>query len=154
MYQNLNDNERRRFIRHPMCFPLKYKVLKRGFFVSLKEELVRTKNISEGGLLFCAKKAAEVNSLLSIKIPFQEKMFNVHARVIRCARVAGSQLFDIGVSFQRYNDAFRVKLIEQLYLISEYRDLRSMQLGKEVTLEDASREWIQRYSKRFARLYW
>ena len=62
--------------------------------------------------------------------------------------------FNVVVSFCRYSDAFKVKLIEQLYLISEFRDLQSMKLGKEISLEDASREWIKRYSDRFSRLYW
>jgi hypothetical protein len=29
-----------------------------------------------------------------------------------------------------------------------------MQLGRQVSLEEASREWIKRYSERFKRMYW
>lgn len=151
--ENKTD-ERRRFIRHPMCFPLKYKVLNQGLVNIFKEEVASTKNISEGGLLFCSQKPTQIDSLVAIKIPFQNKIFSIKAKVIHCVSIKDSKLFDIGVSFMRYNDAFKVKLIEQLYLISEYRDLRSMQLGREISLEEASQEWIKRYSKRFARMYW
>jgi hypothetical protein len=65
-----------------------------------------------------------------------------------------ARLYNIGVSFYRFSDAFKVKLIEQIYLIDEYRILRSVQLGHDISLKEASEEWIKRYSKRFARLYW
>ena len=68
--------------------------------------------------------------------------------------IENKDLFNVGVSFYRYSDAFKVKLVEQLYLIDEYRMLRSLQLGHELSMQKASEEWIKRYSKRFARLYW
>ena len=148
------SNERRKFFRHPMCFPLKYRVVNKGLISRFKEEAVSTKNINQGGLLFCSKNPTEVGAIISIKIPFQAKIFNVKAKVVHCTPLKNSDLFDVGVSFLRHNEAFKVKLIEQLYLISEYRDLTSVQLGREISLEEASREWIKRYSKRFARLYW
>jgi hypothetical protein len=143
--------EKRRFIRHPMCFPLQYKAVAK---ISVPEEAVTTKNIGRGGLLFSATQAAREGAIILIKIPFLDKLFHVKAKVVWCDKVFGQELYDVGVAFQRVNDAFKVKLIEQLYLISEYRDLRSMQLGHEISLEEASREWIKRYSKRFKRLYW
>jgi hypothetical protein len=87
-------------------------------------------------------------------MPFQNKVFNVRAKVVHCDKSAETSLYNIGASFHRLSAAYKVKLIEQLYLISEFRDLRSIQLGREVTLEKASKEWIKRYSERFKRLYW
>ncbi|MBN2097011.1 MAG: PilZ domain-containing protein [Candidatus Omnitrophica bacterium] len=151
MSQAHNGIERRRFIRHPICFPLKYKVSKKGL---AQEESSTTINVSQGGLLFSAKRPVDINSLVAIRIPFQDKIFNVQAKVVHCRRSPEAKLYNIGVCFQRFADAFKVKLIEQMYLIMEYRDLRSMQLGREISLQEASREWIKRYSKRFNRLYW
>jgi hypothetical protein len=45
-------------------------------------------------------------------------------------------------------------MIEQIYLIAEYRDLLILQTGKDVSMEQASFEWIKRYSDRFRRMYW
>lgn len=146
--------ERRRFIRHPLCFPLTYRVLKRDKLIPVKERKSTTINISMGGLLFSAKHPVSVGSMIQIQMPFQDKIFNVKGKVVRCADSAETKLHNIGVSFYRLQDAFKVKLVEQIYLISEFRDLWSMQLGKEVTMEEASREWIKRYSERFKRLYW
>ncbi|MBD3264410.1 MAG: PilZ domain-containing protein [Candidatus Omnitrophica bacterium] len=153
MNKNNTGGERRRFIRHPMCFPLKYKVLKRGFSKK-REDYSSTKNISRGGLLFPSRYAVEPGSLILLKMPFQDKIFKVRGKVLHCNISQDTNLYEIGVSFQRYSDAFKVRLVEQLYLISEYRDLRAMQTGKDISLQEASREWISRYSKRFQRLYW
>ena len=147
-------SERRRFMRHPMCFPLRYKVVKKGSVKEAKEKKSTTINIGRGGLLFSTKHSVELGSVILVKIPFEDKTFNIKAKVVHCSRPSDSKLYNVGVCFLRFNEAFKVKLIEQMYLISEYRDLRSIQLGREVSLQEASKEWIKRYSKRFQRLYW
>jgi len=148
--------ERRRFIRHPINFPLEYKILisKKSERDSCRGMKSSTINISKGGLLFLAKKPVREDSLVNIRLPFQDKIFSVRAKVVHCAKSMDSSLYNVGVSFYRFTDAFKTKLVEQLYLISEYRDLRSIQLGREMSMEEASKEWIKRYSDRFRRLYW
>ncbi len=148
--------EKRHFIRHPICFPVAYRIIERskGSQAKGKERSSSTINISLGGLLFSAKQAVDIGALILLKLPFQDKIFNVRARVVHCEKSMSVALYNIGVSFYRIQDAFKTKLIEQIYLISEFRDLRSMQFGREVSLEEASREWIKRYSARFRRLYW
>ncbi|MBN2453791.1 MAG: PilZ domain-containing protein [Candidatus Omnitrophica bacterium] len=146
-------NECRKFIRHPLCFPLSYKVLEAASLAK-KEERSTTINISMGGLLFAARKPVKVGSTILIKMPFQDKVFNVRARVAHCNLNPETKLHNIGATFHRLSAAYKVKLVEQLYLISEFRDLRSIELGREVSLEKASKEWIERYSARFRRLYW
>lgn len=148
------NNERRRFIRHPMCFPLAFSVIKGTLGKNTKAKKSATKNISRGGLLFSSKEKVEPEALIQIRIPFQNKIFKVKAKVVRCDKSSDTSLYDIGVKFSRPKEAFKVKLIEQMYLISEYRDLQSMQLGRELSLQEASREWIKKYSERFSRLYW
>jgi c-di-GMP-binding flagellar brake protein YcgR len=147
-------SERRRFIRHPLCFPLAYDVIGSTPTKSAAEKKSTTINISMGGILFASKKSVDPGSAIMLKMPFQNKVFNVRAKVVRCEKSPETKLYNIGASFHRLSAAYKVKLIEQLYLISEFRDLRSVQLGREITLERASREWINRYSERFKKLYW
>lgn len=155
---NCPAKDKRRFIRHPMCFPLSFKVIKKGaagFFArGNREEYTSTINVGRGGLLFPATRPVAESTVISIKIPFENKMFKVKAMVVHCVKDRSSGLYNIGVCFHRVEDAFKVKLIEQMYLISEYRDLRSIQLGRNISLEEASEDWIKRYSERFQRLYW
>jgi c-di-GMP-binding flagellar brake protein YcgR len=147
-------SERRRFIRHPLCFPLTYDVVGSTPLKNAEEKKSTALNISMGGILFASKKPVRSGSVIVLKMPFQNKVFNVRAKVVHCDKSPETSLYNIGASFHRLSAAYKVKLIEQLYLISEFRDLRSIQLGREVTLEKASREWIKRYSARFKRLYW
>ena len=146
--------ERRHFIRHPLSLPLVYKVIKRMKDPGWKDLRSETINVSVGGLLFPAKHSVEPNSMIEIKMPFENKTFNFKAKVIRCVNNPETKLYDIAVSFFRLHEAFKAKMIEQIYLISEYRDLLNLQLSKEISLEEASRKWIKRYSERFKRLYW
>jgi len=154
MAKTKKNIEKRRFMRHPMCFPLAYNVLRKGKIPRLKGVKSKTINVSRGGLLFSAKEGVKTNSLILINIPFQNKTFKIKAKVVHCRKDLDTNLYNVGVAFSRPNEAFKVKLIEQMYLISEYRDLRSIELGKDMSLQEASGEWIARYSKRFKRLYW
>ena len=146
--------EQRRFIRHPVSLPLKYKVTGEEYLDKNKSRNSLTKNISRGGLLFTAKRPVKAESLIAIRMPFQEKIFDVRAKVVHCTRDFKGKLYNIGVCFQNPDEAFKVRLIEQMYLICEYRDLRSVQLGKNISLQDASLEWIKKYSEKFQKLYW
>jgi c-di-GMP-binding flagellar brake protein YcgR len=154
--------EYRHFIRHPVCLPLSYQVIEKGPKKDLKtdskkdQEDVRsqTTNISLGGLLFPSKHSIDPESRIVIKMPFENKVFNVKAQVVRCMLNSETKLYDIAVNFLRTQEAFKAKMIEQIYLIAGYRDMLRIQSGKEVSLEEASRKWIKRYSARFKRLYW
>lgn len=118
-----------------------------------KPERTETVNVSEGGLMFLSKKDVAEDTIIKLQMPLYDKVFTIKAKVVHTQKDE-SGLFRVGVSFVSYADAFKVKLIEQIYLIEEYRVLRSLQLGKEMTLQEASREWIKRYSDRFEKLYW
>lgn len=146
--------ERRHFIRHPISLPLVYKVMKQQAGRSQQDLRSETINLSVGGLLFPAKHSVQPNSMIQIKMPFENKTFNLKAKVVRCVSNPETKLYDVAVSFFRLHEAFKAKMIEQIYLISEYRDLLSLQAGKEIPLEEASKKWIKRYSERFKRLYW
>ena len=146
--------ERRHFIRHPVSLPLVYKVIHPGLGQSREDLRAQTSNVSVGGLLFPGKHSVRPNSMIAIQMPFEDKVFNVKAKVIRCVNNPETRLYDIAVSFFRFHEAFKAKMIEQIYLISEYRDLLILQSGKEVSLAEASRKWVKRYSERFKRLYW
>jgi len=146
----LHMKERRHFIRHPICYPLEFEHASNKM-----GEKTKTLNVSEGGLLFLSKHPLKESEIIILKMPVQDKVFRVKAKVMHVTKDSENKdLFNVGVSFYRYSDAFKVKLVEQLYLIDEYRILRSLQLGHELSMQKASEEWIKRYSKRFARLYW
>ncbi|MDP8266283.1 MAG: PilZ domain-containing protein [Candidatus Aceula meridiana] len=150
----MSKTEKRQFIRHPLSLPLSYEVIDSEGNIIKEKNQSKTDNLSLGGLLFSGKNPVDIDSVILIKMPFEDKLFNVQAKVVRCVRNAETNIFDIAVSFFRLREAFKVKMIEQIYLISEYRDLLMLQAGEEVSLEEASHKWVKRYSKRFKKLYW
>ena len=141
-------SDRRHFIRHLLVTPLEFVVADDD-----DPEKTETVDVSEGGLMFLSRKDVAGGSIIRLQMPLYDKVFSIKAKVVHTQRDE-SGLFRVGVSFESYADAFKVKLIEQIYLIEEYRVLRSLQLGKEMTLQEASKEWIKRYSDRFEKLYW
>ena len=141
-------SDRRHFIRHLLVTPLEFVVADED-----KPEKTETVNVSEGGLMFLSRKDVVEGSIIRLQMPLYDKVFSIKAKVVHTQKDE-SGLFRVGVSFVSYADAFKVKLIEQIYLIEEYRVLRSLQLGEEMTLQEASKEWIKRYSDRFEKLYW
>jgi len=145
----MSQKERRRFIRHLLVSPLEYQVEENGRF-----EPSQTIDVGEGGLLFLGKTEVPQGSVINIQMPLYEKTFRIKAQVVHVTKDGETGLYRIGVAFTNYSDAFKVKLIEQIYLIEEYRVLRSLQLGRDVSLQEASADWIQRYSERFKKLYW
>ena len=142
--------EKRKFIRHPVCIPLEFQRIKEGKR-KLKAETV---NLSLGGLLFLSRSKIAVGTEIIVSLPFRDKVFHIHGRVMRCETEGHSKLYSVGIEFLRVSDAFKVKLVEQLHLIDEYRCLRCIQLNRDVTLKEASQEWIRKYSEQFRKLYW
>lgn len=146
--------EFRHFIRHSLRLPLSFKVINPGPAESKEEVRCETINVSMGGLLFPSQNPVKTGAGILIRMPFEGKLFSIKAKVVRSARNTRTKLYDVAVRFPRSKDAFKVKMIEQIYLIAEYRDLLSLQQGVDVSLEEASREWIKRYAERFSRLHW
>ena len=151
----MEQKERRRFIRHLLVSPLEFQIEKEAEAdKDQKTERSETIDVSEGGLLFMSRQEVVEGMTITLNMPLYDKVFKIKANVVHVSKEEATGLYKVGVSFISYVDAFKVKLIEQIYLIEEYRVLRSLQLGKEMTLQDASKEWIKRYSERFQKLYW
>jgi len=145
-----SEKEKRRFVRHPVSYPLEVE-----YAPKKTNERSQTLNISKGGLLFLSKRNLRPGKIVVLKLPLQDKLFKIKAKVEHTSKDKESpDLYRIGVSFYRYADAFKVKLIEQIYLIDEYRAIRSIESSRDLSFKEASDEWIKRYSKRFDRMFW
>ena len=108
--------EFRRFIRHPLSLPLSYRVIEKDQEKDQESIRSQTINISLGGLLFPSKQPVDPEAKIEIKMPFENKVFNVKAQVVRCVQNSETKLFDIAVNFTRTQEAFKAKMIEQIYL--------------------------------------
>jgi len=60
--------------------------------------------------------------------------------------------FHIQVGFESYDEAFRLRMIEQVCHIETYREELYRQQGRRLCYENAAQEWIERYANAFPTL--
>jgi PilZ domain len=133
----------REFIRHPADVPIQIQSARdRGF------ENRSTQNVSFGGLAFSSATAIEPETFITLRLPYLQPLFEVAAARVAWCRNEGSQ-YVIGVQFPDSEEAFRVRMVEQLLHIETYRREVAEREGRQLTMEEAAREWISRYAASF-----
>ena len=142
-----NSLNKRKFYRHPVNVPIQFQELS-------AKTLQRSESvdISEGGICFMADKFLAKGVTVSLSIPVQDTVFKITGMVAYCNRVASVNRYRTGIAFQDQNAAFRAKLAEQMLEIKKYQT-NSVKLGKNLSEEDAAREWIAKYAKHFSNLF-
>lgn len=132
----------RRFIRHPANIPIEVKA--RGL---LTHEIQHVDNLSVGGLAFRSDREFATGNVVDIRIPFVRPAFEVEARVVWCRRNGDS--FLLGVEFLDHDDAFMVRMVEQVCQIENYQREVYRADGRLLTSEEAASEWIGKYAANF-----
>lgn len=104
-------------------------------------------------MCFIAGRFLPVGTKLSLRIPVGDQMFKVNGQVAYCASSRESGRFRTGVAFLDAENAFRAKLAEEILQINEYQRRISRALGRDVSEEEAAREWIQKHARNFSHLF-
>ncbi|MCK4710531.1 MAG: PilZ domain-containing protein, partial [Gammaproteobacteria bacterium] len=60
--------------------------------------------------------------------------------------------FEIGLKFDDPNELFRLRMIEQICHIQHYRAEVKQHEGRELSSEEAAKEWISLYASNFPEL--
>ena len=133
---------KREFIRHSTDMPIEIQM---DAVVSNAKEYLS--NISTGGLCFKSKVRIEENSIIDIKIPLTKPIFEARGKVVWCRKTGGS--YEVGVEFIDRNDAFRVRMVEQVCYIQRYKDEIFAKEGRSLTGTEAALEWINKFAGKF-----
>jgi PilZ domain len=133
----------REYIRHPIHMPIEVKCSS-----TVAQLNLQLSNVSVGGLSFRSPRSFHRGSIVEIKISVRP-VFRVHAVVQWCKAVGES--FELGVEFLDQDDAYRVRMIEQICHINQYRDEVHQRSGKRISRNQASKEWIEKYAETFPR---
>lgn len=146
MSSHLSDDKpertHREYIRHPSDIPIH--IEQRSVDESIGGQL---NNVSVGGLAFRSKSRLESGQIIKIVIDMVEPVFEVEGLVQWCHDSGGD--FEIGVEFSDSEDAFRVRMVEQVCHIEQYRH-EVWRLEKRLLSGDAAAaEWIQKYAHQF-----
>jgi hypothetical protein len=106
-----------------------------------------TINLSLGGLAFRCDREFAQGDIVEIRIPFVNPPFEVKARVAWCAAHDGR--IETGVEFLNQDDAFLVRMVEQVCSIENYKKEVLETEGRKLSPEEAAMEWIGKYAAGF-----
>lgn len=134
----------RRYIRHPVEVPIEVEVARAG-----RRRRERLRNLGAGGLCFHTTDPIKPATRVRIRIPVVDPAFAVEGWVVWCN--PEERGFDIGVEVSQGADDYRLRMVEQLSHIENYRRLVEKREGRRLSAEQAAREWISRYAEEFAR---
>ncbi len=134
--------EMRKYIRHPLTIPIEYKIGNENYEFSDE-----SRNISTGGICFTTESPLAPETILKIRIPTIDPKFEGLGRVIWCLEKNGRA--EVGVEFIDEDDAYRIRLIEQICYIKTYQNTVRDQEGRELTDEEAAMEWARKFAKIF-----
>ncbi|MDX1594274.1 MAG: PilZ domain-containing protein [Gammaproteobacteria bacterium] len=132
----------RQYIRHPARIPIDYVVDAEG--VRDREPLA---DIGRGGLCFLSREALPAGACLHISIPVGEPAFEAEG-VVRWCRAAGGR-YEVGVAFGEGDEAYRLRMVEQVCHIEAYRERVRTEEGRVLTCEEAASEWIGKNAAAF-----
>ena len=135
----------RSFIRHPANMPIEFETEKGDG----KNEL-EMQDVSTGGLCFISETIIEEGTHIKINIPNLKSDFAENCVVIRCKKKG--KKFEIGVKFLDDQTTFRMRMVEQICYIENYRKEVLANEGRDLTPKEASDEWIEKYAKEFPRV--
>ena len=131
----------RNYIRHPTSIPIHVSAgVNDGAEVSVR-------NLSVGGLSFITSIPVKVGSVIDLTIPCVNPDYQGEG-VIVWRRNQPPEGFEVGVRFTNEDEYFRVRMVEQVCQIEEYRQ-QLAEAGRDLTSEEAAYEWITRFAAGF-----
>jgi hypothetical protein len=132
----------RQFIRHPIDVPIEYYL--EGKWGQKRERL---NNISASGLSFRSAEFIGEGTEIIVSIPCIEPVLKAKGIVVRCHK--RKRYYDVAIKFLDKDSQSRVRNIEQICYIEKYKNDVLKNEGRELSIEEAAAEWIEKYAKGF-----
>lgn len=107
-------------------------------------------NVSLGGLAFLSHKPLEILQRVRISIPLLQQENYLVGNVVWCEK--SDTGYEIGIEFEHSRDVFRLRMIEQICHIEEYRKEVAQQEGRKLSSQEAAKEWISKFAGDFPAL--
>ena len=132
----------RRYIRHPFDVTIHYTVN-----AANSKHPESLENISEGGLCFNVPDPIATGSEIHIEIPVHKPAFELDGIVVWCEEREGT--YEVGVQFDDESKKFALRIVEQVCHITHYMREILHHEGRDLSTEEAAREWIEKYAHTF-----
>ncbi|GAB2877700.1 hypothetical protein GCM10027046_01990 [Uliginosibacterium flavum] len=132
----------RAYLRHPSEMPIHIHC--EG---QLGRSLRSLRDVSQGGLACRSAEPLEVGSEVSVEIPVGTRPFRARGAVVWCRHA--HSCYELGIQFVAHEDAYAVRMVEQLCYIERYRRETLDKEGRELDSTQAAMEWISKYAASF-----
>ena len=132
----------RNFIRHPADIPIK--IIKNESEDCYRQPL---QDISIGGLRCRFNEPLARGAEIKIIIDLVEPVLEIPGRIIWC-RPAGAS-YELGIEYRGEQDVYRLRMVEQICHIEHYRNEIQFREGRNISIEEAAREWIVKFAGDF-----
>lgn len=100
-------------------------------------------DISVEGLSFKSDIHYQPGAIVTIHIPIVVPSFRVIGEVAWCCPHTG--YYDVGVKFIQVEKGFRIKTVEQLHFLEQYRKKVYFEEGRQLSCEEANAELVKQY---------
>ncbi len=137
----------RRFFRHPTDIPICVKTATLS-----KEEECDMKDLSEGGLSCFLYSPIEVGMIVDINITTIDPPYYGQGKVVwvkLCDDNCKNPRYEVGIKFTDNNEMFKVRMVQQICHIEQYKLRILEEEGRELDSNAAAQEWIQLYAADF-----
>ena len=164
--------ERRKFIRHPLSYPLTTKVISEpsgggrneGTPCDLRSGgpeqggphasrvVSHSENIGAGGILFLCERGLAEGTDVQIDLQVEHRCFTLDGKVVRVEKTEEGK-YSIAVAFNEPSEVLKVRMMEQIVRIELFKSRLERRFKTKLNFADVAKEWIRRYSKVFAERY-
>lgn len=135
----------RQFIRHPTDIPIMYHVVNEN---GLNKNYLN--NIGDGGISFHSSEYISPHKKISVRFPFISNTKEVYGVVVWCEKIRDS--FNVGVRFKKGENEYRMRMMEQVCYIEQYKKDVLKDEHRYLTGEAAAREWIDKFAQSFPKI--
>lgn len=132
----------RRYIRHPSDIPIS--VSQDKLWHVPDESLL---NVSFGGISFFSRTAYAKGNILKITISAVTPTYEANAKVCWCKIQKDG--YEVGVELLSENDAYSVRMVEQVCHITHYQKQVCLKEGRDISGAVAAKEWIGKFAHEF-----
>lgn len=139
----------RKHIRHVTGIPIQVKIAFTSMdFDDVNEDSIT--NVSLGGLSFIANDRLDIEESIQVRFPILGNETALTGKVVWCEK--SNQSYKVGLEFDNTEELQRLKMIDQISDIENYRQRKEAIEGLPVTSEQAAREWVKQYTGDFSAL--
>lgn len=107
----------------------------------------KLRDVSLGGLSFRSARALPLGQNVNVYFPLIDKTHRFTGKVVWNREK--QEGFEIGLQFDDPEQLYQLRMIEQICHIEHYRQQVEQQEGRQLTSEQAAKEWISRYAGDF-----